>query len=431
MRTHLRRPLAAWHYSGVVEMGQLKSKVRSAESKMDAPAVSDAVLADAKAGFEGYLRAKGWPNAKRFVDDHGEELMGRAQFEMVRSIKNGTRVENVPAFLITVAYRRAQNLLTSKSRAPDIVGLEAVAEIADAGEETPEDSALSQDRSRKIREAVKRLTVDERKVLALRYFEGLSLSKSARELGWDESKARRRHKAAMDHLHDLLGVDSADDLVVDVAFFCWLVVAFRERVGFSLVREIETGWHRVEDVLVAASEKTEHVAHKANTQLSTDPITATTAGNLGRGVRVCGMAALCLLTTAGGVAVVRSVDGGGSAGDRAASRPAVVTPTPAEAGVASGAAALAASAGAQSQSGESGAGESAPPPSVAAAIPPHASQPSPQIATGALEETSRPHNGPTESHPSSAPDGSSVGEGTKSSGKTEAEELVEKGTRRP
>jgi RNA polymerase sigma factor (sigma-70 family) len=384
-------------------------------------------LREARKGFEALLLSKGFK--RPFLTANVDDLMGRAQVELVGKSKRGERIESPVGLLITIAYRRAQNLLTSKERAPDFVGIEAVAEVADDEDAGPENATLNRDREAKVREAVARLTVDERKIVALEFFRQMNLSQAARELGWDESKARRRHKAAMAHLHDLLGVDSADDLVIDIAFFCWLVTALRLPVKFSLVRELETVGEWIGDGIAALAGRVEHVAHRGNEQLAGNPAAASVAEGAGRAAKLCGAAALCAVAV--GVATVaqhgspkpptreaaktQASPRTGTA--RAVSRHASPVASPSASGTQdSQAPAASRRREAATPEGDGRATRQA----VGEATSPHPSQPSPQVATEALEETSRPEAGPQVSLPAVGPDGESVENSKKAGGESAA-----------
>jgi len=393
-------------------------------------------LRDALRRFERLLRGKGF--SRQFIDDHAEELMGRAAMEMAAKIERGETIHKPAGLLVTIAYRRTQNFLESKERAPGFVGLEAIAELPDSEEETPEGATLDKDRVAKVHAAVKRLTVEERKLVALEFFQRMNLSQAARELGWDESKARRRHKAAMAHLKDLLGVNSADDIAIEVGFICWLSVVFGQREGFSLAREVETLWQRAEDFVLAGVDRAEHLAHKANARLGGDPSAASAVSGMGRAAKACGVAALCVATAGAGVAVVSSggertspVKHGNGARLSQTAPPAAQL----EKNAAAWRAITAASAGAATESAHradrepaartSPAGAEAP--AVADVAEPGYSQPAAQEVVQTLEEGSRPTGGPVESHPSTGPEGSAVASNEESGGAPPAQESLEAG----
>lgn len=430
----MRSGRAEWHYFVGVNPAELKSKASPSIGRGSENVLTEEQLRDARLGFEWLLRSKNFPRG--FVAKHGEDLMQRAAFELARKAERGEKITNPPGLLITIAYRRAQNLAEKRERAPDFVGLGAVAEVADEEGSTPEETTLERDRVAKLHAAVRRLTVEERQIVALRHFEALNLSEAARRLDWDESKARRRYAAAMDHLKDLLGVDSSDQVVIDVGFCCWMTFAFGQRVGFNLAREVESVWQRLEDVLIPSSERAQHLAHKANGQLSSDPATASAVGNFGRAAKLCGAAALCALGAGAGVIIA---GGGADPGSPPARHPARSRPAPAnfskpapldsKATVAGPPAAAAASApalpraqGKKTQAAKPVGSEPEPEPNLQPVTPAHASQPPPAEALAPIEENNRPEGGPQVPHPAQGPEGSSIGGAAEAGGKTPPEE---------
>ena len=406
---------------------------RDGSATSTSPTLTVEELADARAGFDRYLRGKGFSRA--FIEEYAEDLMGKATVELARKIERGEEVKNAPGLLIHIAYRRTQNLLEGKSRAPDLVGLEAVAEVADDEDRAPEAETLDRDRIDKVRAAVARLTIDERKIVALQFFEDMNLSQAARSLGWDESKARRRHKAAMSHLKDLLGVDSSDQVIFDVAFMCWLAVAFGDRYGFNAAREIETIWHRVADLAVVVAERAQGAVHRATSRIGSDPMTAGAVGQAGRAAKVCGAALLCAVGAGAGVVVVGGQGGGtdpshpgrgaanqssGTSARRVVIPASVVSPaTDAPSADNTSSVRRAKTAPLSSQRRQEG--------TVKEAGPAHASQPPPAEVISTLEETNRPTSGPIEPHRSVGAHGTEVGEVEKAGGKTQAIESLEAG----
>ncbi len=420
----------------LVNPGQAIARDARSTSNPLEGALTEEQLSDARRGFERLLRGKGF--SREFIESHAADLMSRAVTEMAAKIKRGDTIHKPAGLLVTIAYRRTQNFLESKERGPAFVGLEAVAELPAEEDGTPEAATLDKDRVAKVHAAVKRLTVEERKLVALEFFQRMNLSQAACELGWDESKARRRHKAAMNHLKELLGVESSDDIAFDIGFLCWLSVAFGQQEGFSLGREIETLWQRAEDLVLVGADKAEHLAHKANARLGGDPSAASAVTGMGRAAKACGVAALCVATAGAGVAVV---SGGGTrpvpeTHKEAGSFPEATGPA---AQIEKNAAAwqgISASAGAaptrvehraKREQVERTPSDGSDAPAVADVAEPGYSQPPPAEVVQTLEEGSRPSGGPLESHPSTGPEGSAVASNQQSGGASPAQESLEAG----
>lgn len=177
-------------------------------------------LERAKRGFTAALWSHRCP--PDFIAAHREEIFALAQTEYVRALDKGLEVPEPVGWLINCAWRRAQNLITAINRNPESVPEEALLEEHPEAAPSAEQLVLDEDRARKVRDAVGALSVEERRLLALTYFSDNSVRAAARLLGLDPSKAKRSHKAALEHLHELLGVESSEALELDVAVAAWL-----------------------------------------------------------------------------------------------------------------------------------------------------------------------------------------------------------------
>jgi RNA polymerase sigma factor (sigma-70 family) len=191
-----------------------------------------AELEQARLGFNQYLRRKRF--SPQFVARHGEELFATAMLEYSRKLAEGVEIENPPGWLITCAWQRTKSLLEAEDRTPRVVSTERVPSLADEREHSPEDAALEEDRFRKVQHAVAQLSEDERRLLELSYFEGLAVREVARVLDWHPSKAQRCHEAAQKHLHKLLGVESLDELIVEIGLAAYVSFIGAGYVGLHL-----------------------------------------------------------------------------------------------------------------------------------------------------------------------------------------------------
>src|SRR5262249_43148790 len=152
----------------------------------------------------------------QFISSHGEDLFATAALEYSRKLAEGVRIESPCGWLITCAWRRTMSLLESQSRSPQVIATEKAEAIEDEVGRSPEQTALDEDRFRRVHEAVAELPPEEQRLLELAYFEEMPVREAARLLDWHPSKAQRRHEAARERLLELLGVDSLDELAVDV-----------------------------------------------------------------------------------------------------------------------------------------------------------------------------------------------------------------------
>ncbi len=71
--------------------------------------------------------------------------------------------------------------------------------------DTPSQAAIQEETRRRVQEGLERMDPDEREVLALRHFEGLSNVEAARVLEIEESAASKRYIRALERLKGILG----------------------------------------------------------------------------------------------------------------------------------------------------------------------------------------------------------------------------------
>lgn len=180
-------------------------------------------LERARLGFNQYLRRKGF--SRQFIDRYGDELFATAALEYSRKLTEGEEIESPAAWLVTCAWQRTKDQLRVEARRPAAVSADECEPVVDEAGQSPEDILLEEDRLRQVRDAVNELPIRQRRILALSYFEGLTVREAARQLHWHSSKAQRAHEGARRRLHELLGVSSADDLEVEIGLAAYLSVA--------------------------------------------------------------------------------------------------------------------------------------------------------------------------------------------------------------
>jgi RNA polymerase sigma factor (sigma-70 family) len=194
----------------------------------------------------------------QFIVNNSDELLAIAHSEYARAVAKGVEIEDPVGWTIHCAWRRTQNLLQAESVRPRRVSSEQVAELVDDGGTDLEEQALEQDRARKIREAVAKLDDDQRRVIALTFFEDMSVREAARHLGCSASSVQHRRETALRTLRRFLPVRSGDELAVDIGMAAWLAIA-ADRSGLHLPAGFEavidkaghgaTGfWGRVQDL---------------------------------------------------------------------------------------------------------------------------------------------------------------------------------------
>ena len=195
----------------------------------------------ARRAFIGLLQRRGY--SWRFIEENGEELLAIAHTEFARALDKGVDVEEPVAWTVNCAWRRTQNLHTAEGRRPPSVSTENLLELVDEGAPDPEEIVEEAERARKIREAVAELNEAQRQVIALTYFEGMSVREAARRLGWHASKAQYAHKTAIKSLFEHLGVTSSDQLTVEIGLAAFLtkIVAQLDGTTFRTARVFRHG----------------------------------------------------------------------------------------------------------------------------------------------------------------------------------------------
>jgi RNA polymerase sigma factor (sigma-70 family) len=198
----------------------------------------------AELGYFGLLRRKGM--SPQFIDRNGEDLFAQALYEYVRSIRAGKEIRKPVAWIVICAWSRTVRLLEQPNWRPRMVSTESVGEIAPDGTPAPEEEFLTEDRYRKIREAVEHLPEYQRELISRSYFEGESVREAARKLDWTTSKAQRAHEAAQRHLHRLLGVESTEELEIAAGLAAFLTFSSD---GCARIPQLVGGFEAVVDAL--------------------------------------------------------------------------------------------------------------------------------------------------------------------------------------
>lgn len=108
------------------------------------------------------------------------------------------------SWLLTLARSRAIDLLRVRRREQAADPLESADDVASAMP-NPEEAASSAQRERRVRSALERLSTEQRQVVELAYFSGLSHTDIAQQLGQPLGTVKTRIRLAMLHLRELLG----------------------------------------------------------------------------------------------------------------------------------------------------------------------------------------------------------------------------------
>lgn len=185
--------------------------------------LSPAEMKRARDGFRGKLfRLRYSP---QFIENNCDELLAIAHSEYARANDEGVEIRDPVAWTIHCAWRRTQNLLQAENHRPRNVSTEAVEPIVDVDALAPDELVEIEDRARKVREAVAKLSMEQKKVIALTFFEDFSVREAAKRLNWKPARVQHHRDMALRELRRFLPVTDSDELWVDVGLAAWLAVA--------------------------------------------------------------------------------------------------------------------------------------------------------------------------------------------------------------
>jgi RNA polymerase sigma factor (sigma-70 family) len=163
--------------------------------------VRDCQLREAEEGLVRLLYAKRFP--REWIERHAPEAMAQARTDFAARLAAGHEDETV-RLLVVIAYRRALKVLRSERTRPQTTSIETMFHLADEDTPTPEQETIDRDRQERVVKAMGRLPERERKLMALVYFENMSIRAAGRRLGWGKSVASRHHQAALERLKAML-----------------------------------------------------------------------------------------------------------------------------------------------------------------------------------------------------------------------------------
>jgi len=271
-------------------------------------------LEQARLGFAQFLRRKRF--SPHFIESHGEDLFATAALEYSRKVAEGAHIESPAGWLITCAWRRTMSLLEAQARRPQVLPTEKADAIEDEVGRDPEQAVLDEDRFRRIHQAVAQLPLEEQRLLELAYFEEMTVREAARQLDWHPSKAQRRHEAARERLLALLGVESLDELAVEVGLAAYVSVVGAGSSSFHLPEPLAALSESVGNSASYIWGRAHELARRLPLGSGGEP-SAVALGGAGRAAGICATAAVACLASGvvgpglGGVNLLHS-DGGRS-----------------------------------------------------------------------------------------------------------------------
>lgn len=196
-------PAATFGEPSITQQGWIPVGAGAAKkAKGTAHGVTSAQLREAERGLPLILARK---FSAAWIAKNAKELLAQVNIEYAEWLKDNPPAKNPVGWLLNGAYWRALNLLDAERRKPRESPLEAVFHLADESTPDPEQQVLEADRQRRLREAMGHLPEKERKLLALVYFEDMSIREAGRKVGWQKSAADRHHDQAMRKMLALVG----------------------------------------------------------------------------------------------------------------------------------------------------------------------------------------------------------------------------------
>jgi RNA polymerase sigma factor (sigma-70 family) len=155
---------------------------------------------DKLAGDE--LVARHWDGIARFfrhkIGDDGVDLISQT---FLACVETTAPIDNVKAFLFTVARRRLADQFRKRARTPELDF--AVSSLADLGTGL-ETAVTRKQQDQLLRAGLARIPLDDQIALELAYFEGLTTRELADVLEINEHTVRSRLSRARDKLRSVL-----------------------------------------------------------------------------------------------------------------------------------------------------------------------------------------------------------------------------------
>lgn len=139
-----------------------------------------------------------------FVDRHADDILAQAAKEYAVAVERGDTIYNPGGFIVDVGYKRALDAINKEQRSPAMDDIDEAISLADPHSPQPLEELEEKEERSQLYEAVSHLEPDERRVIALVFFEGLSSREAAKPLGTSESTALRRLRSAQTKLREWL-----------------------------------------------------------------------------------------------------------------------------------------------------------------------------------------------------------------------------------
>lgn len=166
--------------------------------------ISNQQIRKAEDGVARLLYKKRFP--REWIERHLPDVMAHAHADFAMRLAAGQEDDTVN-LLVVIGYRRAIKVLRSQLSRPPITSIETLFNLADESTPTPEEEAIQHDRQDRVKKAMSHLPQQERELLALHFYEDLSIREAGRHVGWGKSAANRHYHAAEAKLRALFDGD--------------------------------------------------------------------------------------------------------------------------------------------------------------------------------------------------------------------------------
>jgi RNA polymerase sigma factor (sigma-70 family) len=253
---------------------------------------------EVRRAFIGLLHRRRY--SPSFITNNADDLLQIAHTEYVRAVEKGVDVHDPVAWTINCAWRRLQNHLTAEGRRPRTVSTDKIIDLPDRETPDPAVAAEEEDRAERVRLAVAELDEAERQLIALTYFEDMTLADAGRFLRWHPSKAKHTHQRALKHLFAKLG-PTGEDVRIEIGLAAYLSLRFAKSL-IALPPGVEAAVDKTTHHAQGFWSRINDAARRFSFGGGNDAATAIASSGAGRAAGACaaGVAVVCL-GAAGGV----------------------------------------------------------------------------------------------------------------------------------
>jgi RNA polymerase sigma factor (sigma-70 family) len=261
-----------------------------------------------------YGKLKAHRLSDSFIERCSEDAIQAGLIEYLHAREEGVEVENRDAFVVRAAFFRAIDELRREARRSEHTAVEAVLDSGRLAAPGSDEIAIEYLAAEELHKAIETLAPEERQMLSLHYFEGLSDRQSAETLYCSERTFRRRLAKALGELSHRLGVPApapGSELAIEVGLFAWVSlrggrVAISHRPLGSVAEVIDAAKGGVSWLI----ERLRDLATRLTASGASEKIGAVAGGPAGKVAGGCvGAAALCVLGGVVGPGVIGSSPG--------------------------------------------------------------------------------------------------------------------------